>query len=63
LQLHTVWLRAGQRHAGIILRSHQRMPVGDQIRGLVLLAETQDLESIENSIEFLDAWTRRANQP
>lgn len=37
-RLHAAWLDQGIGHAGIIVRTSQRMPIGEQLRGLGRLA-------------------------
>jgi len=55
-QLHTMWLRQGRHHAGIILVNDQRLPVGEQARRLLRLATSLSPEDMADRIEFLGAW-------
>jgi hypothetical protein len=53
--LHTVWLREGRRHSGIIL-SRQGLSVGEQMRRLLRLIAARSAEDMENHVEFLTSW-------
>lgn len=48
LRLHT----QGLSHAGIVY-GHRRMPVGDVIRGLMLVSNVLTPEEMRNHVEFL----------
>ena len=52
-RLHTEFLSNGKSHAGIILAKQQRSSVGEQMRRLLKLIETNSAEDIVNKIEFL----------
>ena len=43
-RLHAQWVKAGRRHAGMILAPQQRFSVGEQLRRILLIA--QDLAAI-----------------
>ena len=53
--LHTVWLKAGRSHSGIIL-SRQGLSVGEQMRRLLRLVAAKSAEEMRNRVEFLSAW-------
>ena len=55
-RIHSAMLRAGKRHAGIILAVQQRYSVGEQMRRLLRLTSTLTTEAMRNRIEFLSAW-------
>lgn len=55
-RLHASFLERGLSHAGIIVRTSQRMQIGDQLRGLVRLAE----EWPDGLIDTLVYLSRRA---
>lgn len=55
-RLHAEWIRGGRHHAGIIVVNEQRMPVGEQARRLLRLAESLSAEDLADRIEYLGAW-------
>lgn len=55
-RLHTEHVRAGRRHAGILLIPQQRFSPGDLTRRVRRLVATLSAESIENRAEFLSSW-------
>ena len=57
-RLHRDWLRGGLHHAGIILLADQSTDVGVQIRALVRLTATLDLDAMRDRLEFLSNWIR-----
>ena len=54
--LHTSYLAQGKNHAGIILASQQRYPIGEQMRRLLRLIATKSAEEMKDNLEFLSAW-------
>lgn len=52
-QLHAENLAAGKTHAGIIVVYRQRYSVGEQMRRLLKLIETQSAEEMKNRLHFL----------
>jgi hypothetical protein len=52
--LHTLWLRAGRHHAGLVLSSQR--PIGDTIRRLTHLSGVLDAESFNDRLEYLGDW-------
>ena len=54
--LHTIWLREGRHHSGIIL-SRQGLSVGEQMRRLLRLIGARSAEDMQNQVEFLTAWS------
>lgn len=56
--LHTVWLRSGRSHAGIVL-SRQDLSVGEQMRRLLRLINRLSAEEMRNRVEFLSSWGER----
>ena len=55
-QLHTLWLRQGRSHAGLILARQQRYSVGEQMRRLLKLIAARTAEEMKDRVEFLNAW-------
>lgn len=51
-QLHTEYLAAGKTHAGLIVVYRQRYPVGEQMRKLLQLVDTQAAEKMRNRLHF-----------
>ena len=56
-QLHTLWLRQGRAHAGVILARQQHYSVGEQMRRLLKLSAARSSEELKGRIEFLSAWS------
>lgn len=52
-QLHAEYLAAGKTHEGIIVVYRQRYSVGEQMRRLLKLIETQSAEEMKNRLHFL----------
>jgi hypothetical protein len=52
-QIHDEYLALGKRHAGIIVVPHQRYPIGEQIRRLMMLIQDKSAEEMENVLHFL----------
>lgn len=48
LRLH----KKGIKHSGIVY-AHQRMPIGDIIRGLMLIYQVLDPHDMQNHVEFI----------
>jgi hypothetical protein len=57
-RLHAEWMRAGRRHAGIVARTQQVTPVGEQIRALAAVCSTYEAGS-ENLFAYLSEWLER----
>ena len=57
-RLHREWMAAGRDHAGIIVRSYQQMPIGDQIRGLRRICAAFEPSTATNLFAYLEAWVR-----
>jgi hypothetical protein len=55
-RLHTLWVRAGREHAGIILAPQQRYSVGEQLRRILRLRATITSARMRNQVEFLANW-------
>lgn len=55
-RLHAEWLRTGLHHAGIIVLTEQRTPIGMQIAALTRLAQAFDPDTIRDRLEFLSNW-------
>lgn len=56
-RLHARAISAGLRHGGVILRSNQYMPVGQQVVHLADLVRRAGPEDVANRLIFLDNWT------
>ncbi len=56
MRLHSVYMAAGQTHAGIIFGHQQRYSVGEQMRRLRRLIALHSIEAMQNSFEFLSNW-------
>ena len=54
-RLHTVWLKQGNSHAGIIL-GQQSSSIGEQMRRLLRLIAAKSAEEMQNQVEFLSDW-------
>ena len=54
-RLHTLWLRGGRFHSGIIL-SRQDLSLGEQMRRLLRLINRLTPEEMQNRVEFLNHW-------
>ena len=54
--LHTQFMQAGRKHAGIVIGSQQRYSVGEQLRRLLRLLNKNTAETMFNRIEFLSHW-------
>lgn len=54
--LHTLYLAQGRHHSGIILASQQRYSVGEQMRRLLKLIATKSATTMNDQVEFLNAW-------
>jgi flavorubredoxin len=52
-QLHAEYLATDKTHAGIVVVYRQRYTVGEQMRKLLRLAETQSAEDMRNCLHFL----------
>lgn len=55
--LHMRWLQSERAHAGIIVRFHQRTPIGQQLRGLLRISEALP-DGAANRLEVLEDWSR-----
>lgn len=55
-RLHTEWISAGRKHAGMILAPQQRFSVGEQLRRILRIRATANAESMRNRIELLTNW-------
>lgn len=53
--LHARWIESGKSHAGIIVRYHQRTPIGQQLRGLMRICE-QFPGGAADRLEVLEDW-------
>ncbi|MGH9582641.1 MAG: DUF5615 family PIN-like protein [Bryobacteraceae bacterium] len=54
--LHTRWLAAERRHAGLILAPQQRYSVGEQLRRILRLRASKSAEAMGDCAEFLSKW-------
>lgn len=54
VRLHTVWLREGRQHAGIIVSD--QVHVGQIVRRLLKLLDDRSAQEMENWLEFLSNW-------
>ena len=52
-RLHWAWIANQRRHAGLVLRTWQRMPIGLQVRGLLAVAAAFDADSIRGEMIYL----------
>lgn len=55
-RLHREWLRSGRHHSGMVLRANQRLGVGDQVRGLLRIADAFGSADTEDLFTYLDIW-------
>ncbi len=49
-RLYTEWMRAGRHHAGIIIRTEQRNPIGAQIRALLRVLEEYESTGLSDRL-------------
>ena len=47
-RLHGEWLAEGRQHAGIVCNPHQRLAVGEQLRGLLAIKALFDADDLRN---------------
>jgi hypothetical protein len=59
-RLHTLCLKAGRTHAGMILAPQQRFSIGELLRLILRLRGTLSAEDMRNRVEFLANWAPRA---
>jgi hypothetical protein len=52
-RLHREWQQAGRSHAGSIVVSEQRTPIGRRLNGLRTLAEELRPEDVVNRLVYL----------
>ncbi len=52
-KLHSTFLQQGRQHAGIIVVHRLKLSIGQQIRGLLKLANSRNAEEMKNTLEFL----------
>jgi len=55
-RLHTTIIEQGLSHAGIILAPQQRYGIGDLMRGVLKLINTNSSEEMQGQLEFLSNW-------
>jgi Domain of unknown function (DUF5615) len=55
-RLHTTVLGQGSSHAGIIVAPQQRYGIGELMRGVLRLINTQSPEKMQGQLEFLSNW-------
>lgn len=53
-RLHSAWAEAGREHAGIIVLTHQRTPVGVLVRKLARLAESRQPSQMTSYLFYLN---------
>jgi hypothetical protein len=53
-RLHAAWMREGRTHAGIIMRTVQQQPIGNQVRALYAIDATFSLEQMTDAIIYLE---------
>lgn len=56
-RLHSLWMKAGREHAGIIVRARQLIDPAEEIRALLGIAEHYELKPMHNVLLFLENWT------
>jgi hypothetical protein len=54
--LHRQWLTAGRDHAGIILFPQQAYSIGEIVRRLLRLQQSQSADEIRTRLEWLSNW-------
>ena len=55
-QLHTDFLTNDKEHSGIIIIQRQGLSIGEQLRRLLRLIKSKDVDSMRNNLEFLSNW-------
>ena len=54
--LHSLFLREGKSHTGMILIQQQRYSIGEIIRSILKLRASKSAEEMINQVEFLSHW-------
>lgn len=57
--IHQTWMRNARNHGGMILAQQRRYSVGEQMRRLMRILESETAESMRNRVEFLSQWGAR----
>ncbi|MBA4181971.1 MAG: hypothetical protein C0506_15375 [Anaerolinea sp.] len=57
-RIHRNWMAADRTHGGIILRYSQRLPVGEQIRGLTRICQSVSEQERLNFYDYIEGWLR-----
>lgn len=55
-RLHAAAMRAGEWHPGIIVRTWQLMPVGQQLRAVLAIDELETPTSLQNRLLYLEEY-------
>lgn len=55
-RLHSLYMRLGRHHAGVILVRQRRYDVGETIRRLARISASFEPEQMVDRLEFLNAW-------
>lgn len=58
-RLHTLFLEQGLSHTGIVLALQQRYSIGEMMRGVLKLVNTQSAAEMVDQVEFLSSWINR----
>lgn len=56
-RLHSEWIGAGRKHAGIIVARQQHFSVGEQLRRILRIRTSVSAEAMRARIEFLANWS------
>jgi len=56
-QLHSTLIREGKSHSGIIVARQQAYSVGELMRRILRLSAARTPEQMQDTIEFLSAWS------
>lgn len=51
--MHKAYLKQQQKHSGIVLAAKKSYAIGEQLRGLLKLAESVEAEDMANQLVFL----------
>ena len=55
-RLHTEWLTESKSHSGIVLAKQKQFAIGEQMKRLIRIVNSQSAEEMENRLEFIGGW-------
>ncbi len=54
--LHSVYMKEGKTHSGIILAQQQQYSIGEQMQRILRISAERTSVTMRNRVEFLSAW-------